>query len=487
MEAQLTAPALSTEPVIGAPSRPRAARAWKAGTCLLVVLVFVIAGVAFSWPVYRAFREVQIDSNEGWNAYFADAAMGRMPLYPAPDRLITNNYPPLSFYLVGGFGRLVGDSILAGRLLSLAAVLGIGVAVAMIVREMGGTALGASVAGAWFVATISRFSERYVGMNDPQLLAQVVMAFGFLWFVKAVRADRGWEGPILLMALAGFIKHNIIAMPFAAFAWLALHRPRVAVRCAVLAGVAVVFGFAACSAAYGSDFFFNMRASRQYSWTRSLSSIGNLRCMEIALFASLVVVWSGRRDPRVQLFALLTAAGLFAYFLQKTGEGVDENARFDLLIGASVGVGLALSFAAQAPRRRYFGPEVLASLLLLALCYRLVPSRHFGRLHTLRLLFDRSFPAEIAARERAMADDVEKVRAIQGDVITSNYVAFRAGKPFVVDTFNLQQRIAAGALTEQTVLTLLAAHHVTRVSPNPIYEWDAPLPASRPPLARPVR
>ena len=27
--------------------------------------------------------------------------MGRMPLYPSLDQLITNNYPPLSFYIVG--------------------------------------------------------------------------------------------------------------------------------------------------------------------------------------------------------------------------------------------------------------------------------------------------------------------------------------------------------------------------------------------------
>jgi hypothetical protein len=61
--------------------------------------------------VYRAFLNIEITDNEAWNAYFADAAMGKMPLYPSTAQLITNNYPPLSFYVAGLGGRLVGDPV----------------------------------------------------------------------------------------------------------------------------------------------------------------------------------------------------------------------------------------------------------------------------------------------------------------------------------------------------------------------------------------
>ena len=67
---------------------------------LLQWLLYAIAILAFTWPVYRAFLNIEITDNEGWNAYFADAAMGKMPLYPSTAQLITNNYPPLSFYIV---------------------------------------------------------------------------------------------------------------------------------------------------------------------------------------------------------------------------------------------------------------------------------------------------------------------------------------------------------------------------------------------------
>ena len=66
-------------------------------------MLYVIAIWSFAWPVYRAFLNVEIQPNEGWNAYFADAAMGKMPLYPSTDQLITNNYPPLSFYIVSSW------------------------------------------------------------------------------------------------------------------------------------------------------------------------------------------------------------------------------------------------------------------------------------------------------------------------------------------------------------------------------------------------
>src|SRR5436305_8374919 len=94
-------------------------------------MFYVIATLSFAWPVYRAFLNVEIQNNEGWNAYFADAAIGKVPLYPSPGQFITNNYPPLSFYIVDLVGRLVGDPVLAGRLLSLVAVIAIATAIVL--------------------------------------------------------------------------------------------------------------------------------------------------------------------------------------------------------------------------------------------------------------------------------------------------------------------------------------------------------------------
>ena len=37
---------------------------------LLRWLLYAIAILAFTWPVYRAFLNIEITDNEAWNAYF---------------------------------------------------------------------------------------------------------------------------------------------------------------------------------------------------------------------------------------------------------------------------------------------------------------------------------------------------------------------------------------------------------------------------------
>ncbi len=73
---------------------------------ILIWFLVLLTALFAIWPVYRIFVNVDINVNEGWNAYYADAAMGRsaLALYPAGDKLIINNYPPLSFYIEGAFG-----------------------------------------------------------------------------------------------------------------------------------------------------------------------------------------------------------------------------------------------------------------------------------------------------------------------------------------------------------------------------------------------
>lgn len=443
----------------------------------LIVLLCLVAACFFLWPAYRAFLNIEIDTNEGWNAFFADAAMGRMPLYPSPDLLITNNYPPLSYYIVGGLGCGLGDMILAGRLLSLAAVLGIAATIALAVRRLGGDRGGAWIGAAFFVAVMSRFCERYVGMDDPQLLGQAVMAFGFVGFLTALKRDRGYLAPILLMAFAGFIKHNIIALPMTAFVWLTFSRPREALKCFSAAAVLVVIGFGLCFASFGRDFFTNMLFSREYSWTRALKGIGDLKYLEVALIASLLVGWTKRHDRGVQICCLLMGIAAVTFFLQKTGAGVDANAQFDLIIAVSMGVGLAFTHAPQLSLSRFPGTDPLRVVLLLGLCIPLLPWKSLKTAKPVRLLFDRSFQTEIAIREKAMADSITLVRDTPGEVMCSNYVCYRSGKPFAIDRFNAKQRMFTGALPANIVKDRIKTGRLKVVITDPSADWDNPLGA----------
>ena len=432
-------------------------------------MLYVIAAWSFAWPVYRAFLNIEIENNEGWNAYFADAAMGKMPLYPSADQLITNNYPPLSFYIVGLLGRLVGDPVLGGRLLSLVALVAIAAAIALSVRRLGGSGVAARISAAFFVATVSRFFMPYIGMNEPQLLSEAIMAFGFLGFLIARSNDRGYVGPVLVMALAGFVKHNIIAMPLTALLWLGLHRRREGVKCFCIAVIFIVTGTAICYAFFGRNFFLNVLSPRHYSLEKALRSFAQLEWVSVGLVACLYNAWARWRDASVRLCSCLIAIALGSCFLQRGGAGVYINADFDLVIAVAMGLGLAFTQISLWPVARPLRLGQAQGILLLAVCVRLLASK---QLQPARLVFDRRFRNEIAMRERAMTDSVERVRRIHGDVLCPALVSYRAGKPFAVDAFNAKQRILAGALPKDAIATRVADGTLTIVEVDQRARWS---------------
>jgi hypothetical protein len=116
-------------------------------------------------------------------------------------------------------------------LLSLISVIAIATAIALSVRRLGGSQAATAISAAFYITMMSQFFTKSVGMNEPQLLRHAIMAFGFLAFLGARSRDRGYVMPFLVMAFAGFVKHNIIAMPLTAFAWLGMSRRREALKC----------------------------------------------------------------------------------------------------------------------------------------------------------------------------------------------------------------------------------------------------------------
>src|SRR3954452_21315861 len=86
----------------------------EASGAFAVGILAGLAALVIVWPIWRAGLPLEIWGNEGWNAYNADAAAAGH-LYPPPDALIGNNYPPLSFLLIGGLARQFGDALYIGR------------------------------------------------------------------------------------------------------------------------------------------------------------------------------------------------------------------------------------------------------------------------------------------------------------------------------------------------------------------------------------
>src|SRR4030081_26975 len=164
-----------------------------------IALLALLALYFLVWPVWRAQFPMEIAQNEGWNAYHADAAMGGGALYPSPDTLVVNNYPPLSFYALGLLGRVFGDPLYVGRVLSLLATLGLGALIGKVVLQLGGGRAAAAIAGLLFGSPRAPSYTLFVGMNDPQLAGQFVMVAALAWFLAGDRAGTSAEPAILLM------------------------------------------------------------------------------------------------------------------------------------------------------------------------------------------------------------------------------------------------------------------------------------------------
>jgi hypothetical protein len=126
-------------------------------------------------------------------------------------------------------------------------------------------------------------------MNDPNLVAVAVAAWALVWMMQRLSDGRAVEPAILLMAVAGFYKHNVAAIPLTALIWLGLVDRRLALRAAVVGAAAVLLGLAICGLIWGDAFFTQLFTPRNYSFGYLWRDFDRLRWIAPALV--IFVVW----------------------------------------------------------------------------------------------------------------------------------------------------------------------------------------------------
>jgi 6-pyruvoyl-tetrahydropterin synthase related domain len=316
---------------------------WCACALLLGIVAF-----GMTKPLLSIGRFIPLDPNEGWNAYFGDAAIRGGVLYPPADALITNNYPPLSFYIVGAIGHLTGDNIFAGRVVALLSLLFVAWSIYYWLRSTGSAARIGLLAAVSFLAYAVTYGRDYVAMDDPQWLAHAMMMAGLLVLWKGKDDTRHIILAAVLMMAAGWTKHLLIPLPLAASAWL-LWRSRTAfTKWALTLTVSLAIACAVAWWLHGVRLFESLHEPRQYLRYKAISqATAALRC-----FAPLIVLWvialaRDRLSERLGFVSVyLLISGGVAVFAAG-GAGVDVNSFFDVLIAASVAAALAVESLAQ--------------------------------------------------------------------------------------------------------------------------------------------
>ncbi len=410
---------------------------------ILLVLLALLTVLGLGAPLLDLSQEISHNYNEGWNAFHARAAMAGTGLYPEPEpgTMVFNNYPPLSFYVVGALGRVTGDAIVAGRLVALLSLIVVVTAIGWLTTSLTGSRRSGIFGALLGLGTFTFFFPHYVAMNDPQLLGHALQYVGLVVLLRHGNRTRGLVGSMALMLLGGLVKHNLLAIPLAVAIWLFVNRRRDFVVWSVSAALGVIVVLLTLGWIYGAPFFesvlFLERELRVHQLARAMQNwLLPISPLLIATGALFVV---GARDARVSLMQLVCVFALGLGLGFSLGAGVSYNTIFDLVFATVVCAAVAVEEAARrAPSHRmasWVRPLLMASVSI-NLCL-------VAPMLALHLVEDY---ASRDARAREAADDIAFVRAAPGPVMCENAaLAYWAGKNYEVDYFNYGQRVATGS------------------------------------------
>ena len=440
-------------------------RLLRAGT----ILLSAVSAVLMFAVVWRVPMRFPFDPNEGWNAFHAASAFEGPALYPPVGSFYFNNYPPLSFYAVRSLGALLGDHIVAGRILAVASFACLLTCTALAASALGASR-GAAAFGCAFLAAQLLVYSNYVGMNDPQMFGHALAATGLALVLRHPRRSLSVGMGAVLFACSVFVKPNLLALPLATFLWLMLWHKRSAPAFVLTGAGSATALLAFCLFLYGSGFPSHLLSPRGYSidalWRDSLEWLTKASFL-------LPLGWlaaRARRDEAASLCVIYTlASAAFGLYLLG-GNGVDQNVLFDTYIAFAMGAAVSLDRAASvhpqydpalSPEASSLQPNrttgaARAAALLLA--FLLPPAAWLLVKIDSGSMQSRYGSGSLVAAEAGFAQGIRFVRERQGRAVCQEQaLCYWAGKAPEVDFFNFWEYLSAGRLDEGALLSEIRA------------------------------
>ena len=426
--------------------------AWLWGAAFAILGVSIIMVVWF--PLLHIRSAVSFNYNEGWNAYRQLMTAERQPLYGKPPALWMTNYPFLSFHIVGSLGALIGNMVLAGRIIAFFSMILIAAFAGGIVQLVSGSAQGGVYAGLCLFLWMATFTPELMAVNDPELLGAAVAGFGLLAYVKGPEGLL-WVGlSALAFAASLFIKQDFIALPLSVALHLAVNRRWRALAVWLPAGfVAAILLTGLTFRLDGPWFFANLLQPRAYV----LRNLGyNIAQYSVHFAAPLAVCGAflirDRGIPcRGLLFLLLLITHAVSIFFSG-GDGVAQNIFSPPMIALAVAGAIALCSLSRSRNLALFA-AVLAVPVLAGAAF--VPFQVQKDLAA-----QRNLPAVAQAAQRA----VTLLRSVNGPAICEDILlCLDAGKPLGFDPYFVKDQLLIGRLKEPDVLALLLSHRYAAI------------------------
>jgi hypothetical protein len=406
-----------------------------------VILVFLALSAV---PLLSLPLHVPLNYNEGWNAYFSQAAMHHGVLYPPLNSMANNNYPPLSFYIVGVVGWLTGDNIVGGRLVAVLSMCLVARNVLEFCRWLGADVRLACLGMGIFLLGVYEVMPDYIGIDDPHFLAYALVTSGALIFLKAEDAIC-WKSILLsavLITAAGLVKHSVISLPMALCVWAIFYnRARLSVFLFFLFIVGLIAG-ALVYFAWGRPMIDSVLLGARLTSVKRAAVLTLQDWPFIVPYALMTVIGGTgvRVRSRVFFVLLYLVCSIANGFWMLSGYGVNQNVMCDAVIAGALG---AVAFAiAVSESMRHMGGERHPArwLVILLTVLPAVVASLYSYVTTPYLRFASSVRDQHEWRQL-----YRTLSLSHGEVACETLaVCYWAGKPLEVDFFNYGQKLLTG-------------------------------------------
>lgn len=448
---------------------PLATKTFQNTTLLFCVLVTVWTAVL---PVCRAFLQGEVSYNEGWNIYAAERVVHHQPLYPPAYQLTTVNYPMLSFFLMAGLHKFTHEYLFTARVVSLLSLLVCGFLVAACVRLLGGTIRSASLAGLLCVAVFCAALNDYVGVDDPQILANAVFLFGFTLYLYRRRSMPVLAVSAFTFAVAISIKHSPVEFVLAVLIDLAIASLPLAVWFATSGLAFGALSFVLHIRYGGPGFMMQLLAPRAYTASAIVDRLRDaLGPLLVPFMLALLVAYSVRSNPQQRILPILMTTSVLVGCYFAGGHGVSVNCLFGAVFTTCMLVGLLWDCSSPVLRSavvQMHAPPVLFLWLLIPMAL----NKDLNSVAALRAAEEDS---------RNFSREAELIYERPGPAVCESLlVCYEAGKPFVYDPFNATRLIAADKLDPNPLLnqirdrTISTIQFETTVDQAEMYERISP-------------
>jgi len=415
-------------------------------------------------PFYRAFHKLAIDYNEGWNVYVASALAHHLLLYPARYTWTEVTYPVGSFYLASQLSKLTGDYLFTGRVLSLFALVLCCILVGAITKKITGASIPTFLSACFCWVLFCANANGYVGMNDPQMLAQVFFLAGVLLYVSRSADAVCLTGVALLLALGGTFKHNLIDFPLAVFLDLCIVSGRRALQFLIY-GVLFLSAAIAFNVDVGGPFFIaSLLMPRHYFLPKGVwDFLRFYGLIQFPLFAvATAVIWAAK-NASARVISIWFVVSLIVGVDFAGGAGVDVNAFFSNFLSMSVLVGILINMVWTTSLLEARGDAAWLRVgLVLALFGSLVfPLRASGSLRPAHELH------EIRMQEERFERDVSFLRSQPGPALCEDLLrCYFAGKPYIYDPISSTRLIRRGKLDGGEIVSKVEKHEYGAIQLN---------------------